>query len=131
MSDLRLRCRHRNPRRLPVKRELQGARLNSIVEQGGRAVEVYVVEIFRLATSVFEREAHRACWLVTIFGESHAMIRVARRAIADHFSVNLRAAIQRMPQLFKDINPRAFAKNDSGSIARERSRSAMWLIVPI
>src|SRR6185436_10007245 len=60
MSDLRLRCRHRNPRRLPVKRELQGARLNSIVEQGGRAVEVYVVEIFRLATGVFEREAHRA-----------------------------------------------------------------------
>src|SRR6185369_16050679 len=96
MTDLRLRCRHRNPCRLPVKRELQRARFNSIVEQSGRAVEVYVVKIFRLAASVCEREAHGTCRLVTIFSESHAMIRIARRAIAGHFSVNLSAAIECM-----------------------------------
>src|ERR671926_954180 len=76
MSDLRLRGRHRNPRRLPVKRKLQSARLNSIVEQRGRAVEVHVVNIFRRAAGVFERETHRPRRLVTIFSEPHAMIRV-------------------------------------------------------
>src|SRR6185369_17367873 len=42
MSDLRLRRRHRNARCMAVQRQLQGARLNSIVEQRRRAVEVHV-----------------------------------------------------------------------------------------
>src|SRR5690349_4629258 len=79
MTDLRLRRRHRNARRLPIKRSLQGTRLDSIVEQSRGAVQVYIVNIFWFAAGVYERKMHSARGFVTIFSESHAMIRVARR----------------------------------------------------
>src|SRR5215204_5210735 len=83
MADLRLRCRHRNPRRLAIERKLQGARLNSIVEQSRSTVQVHVVEVFCFAAGVRKREAHRARRLIAVLSESNAMIGVARCTVAN------------------------------------------------
>lgn len=59
------------------------------------------------------------------------MISVARRAVAGNLSIDLRAALLRTLEVFEDVDPRAFAEHDAGAVARERSRGARRLIVPL
>src|ERR1044072_1754166 len=117
MTDLRLRRRHRNAPRISVKSELQRACLNSIVEQSRGAVQIHVVNILWLTAGILERQSHRTRGLITVFGETNAMIRIARGAVADNFRIDVCATIERVLQLFEDVHPRAFAEHHSGSIS--------------
>src|ERR1051325_5655876 len=119
MSDLRLRRRHRNARGVAVKRGFQSTGLDAIVEDGRGAVQVNVVNVLWLAASILERQTHRARRFIAVFSQTNAMICIASSAVAGYLRVNLRAAIGRVFEVLEDVNPRAFAKHDSGSIARE------------
>src|ERR1051325_8331 len=102
MSDLRLSCRHRNARGVAVERTLQRTRLDAIVQNRRRAVQVNVVDVLRFATGIFERESHRARGFVAIFGQTDAMIRVASSTVTEYLRINVRAAIPRVFELFQN-----------------------------
>ncbi len=116
MSDLRFCRRHRNTRCLSVKREFQCTRFNAIVKHSRGAVQINVVDISWFTTGVLECETHRACGFVAVFGESNAMISIARRAVTGNFRVDARITSFCVTQFLENINPRAFAENNSGSI---------------
>src|SRR5690242_20222587 len=59
------------------------------------------------------------------------MISVASRSVTGDFSVDARAAIGCVLQLFENVHPRSFTEDHTGPISRERPRCAMRLIVPV
>ena len=59
-------------------------------------MQVDVVDVFRTATGIFERESHRARGFVTIFSKTNAMISITSRAVAKYLCVNVRAAVGRV-----------------------------------
>jgi hypothetical protein len=105
MAHLRLRRRHGDARSVTVKCEFERVGFDAIVEQGRRAVQVHVVDVFRFATSICERQAHRTRRLVAVFSQTHAMIGIARGAITRDLRIDRGTAIERVLQLLKNVNP--------------------------
>src|SRR5215203_55430 len=101
MTNLRLRCRHRNTFGLAVKGSLQRACLDAIIEQGGRAVKVYVVDVLRFATCIFERQTHRACGFVAILCEANTVISIASGAVTDDLRIDACASSDRVFKFLK------------------------------
>src|SRR5205085_10914984 len=88
---------------------LDGLGLRLIVELGGGAVRVDVVDLRRGDAGVFERPADGVGLAVGV-GEGDVR-RVGGRAVADDLCVNLRAARGGQLQVFEDDDPGAFRQH--------------------
>src|ERR1051326_9518569 len=86
-------------------------------------MQVDVVDVLRLTTGVFESDSHRARGFVTIFSQTNPVIRIARSAVSEDLSINMRTAFFRMPELFQNVNPRALAKRSEEHTSELQSHS--------
>src|SRR5215212_2734867 len=117
MADLRFSRGHWDARGLAVEREFQGTSLNAIVKERRGAVQIHVINVLCFTAGILERDAHRTRRFITILSEANAMISITRRAVARNLGIDTRAAIGRLFEFFKHVDPRAFAKHDSRSIS--------------
>ena len=72
-------------------------------------MQVHVIDVFWFASGILERDTHRARGLITIFGETHSMISIARCAVTRDLRIDLRAAIGCVFEIFEYVDPRALA----------------------
>src|SRR3954462_4745651 len=89
-----------------------------------------VLNIFRSNARFIERESDRARWFIGRVAHANAMKRLAGRAVAGDFGVNLGSACFGVFVLFEDKHPRAFGKNKAIAIGGKWSRGALRLIIP-
>src|SRR4029077_4594870 len=110
--------------------QFQSLRLNAIVHLGGSAVQVHVVDVVGLQSGFFESEGDRSCRLFGRIAHADAMEGFAGGRIARNFSEDASTPSLRVLVVFEHEHPRAFGENEPVSVGGERTRSALWLIVP-
>ena len=79
-----------------VQGNLKRAGLDAIIQYRRRAMQVYVVDFFGVATRVLQRQLHCARGFVARLFKTHAMIGVAGGAIAGNLRVDFCAAFLRV-----------------------------------
>ena len=129
MSDHRLRRRAGQVVRALAERDFHGARLDAVVQIGRSAVVVDVADVTGINTGVFDRQLHRPRRLFARFVHAHAMMRVARRAVAPDFGVDLRAARTGGLLALHHEHPRTLGQDEAVAIFGERTRGALRLVI--
>ena len=100
------------PRGRVAERHLRRTRLDAVVQQRGRAVVLHVADVLGREAGVGERLAHRARRLLAGLVEAHAVVGVARRAVAADLGEHPRAARARPLERLEDEHPGALAEDE-------------------
>src|SRR6185503_11552984 len=95
----------------------------------GGSVSIYVVDVLRLNTSVFESIRHDANRPVTVLRRLSNVERVARHSVTDQFGVNLCAAAARSLEFFQNQYPGPFADHKSIAFCIKRATGVLGIIV--
>src|SRR6266850_64783 len=130
MSEHGLRRAHRNARSHFAKAAPDGSRFDAIVELGGRAVEIHIVDVAAPQACIFKRHLHGAGRLDAGFVQTHAMVRIACRTVSHDLRIDPRATRLRGFFGLDDINPCALAKHKPVAIGGKRSRALFRVVVP-
>src|SRR5207253_11469979 len=103
----------------------------AIVKHRRCSMQIHVIDFTRGYAGVFHRQSHRTGRFIPAFLQTDSMVRIASRPITDNLGVDLRTALLCPLEILEHIDPGSFAQNHSRSIAREWSRRALRLVVPV
>ena len=113
MADLRFGRGHRDALCFFTKREFYCLSFDAVVEERRCAMQVDVINLFGHTSGVLHRQCHCTRRLVARLFKPHAMVGVARRAVARNLRVDIRAASHGTLILFENVHPRALAEHDA------------------
>ena len=85
-------------------------------------MEIDVVDLVRPHARIVECQGHRARRLLAVLVETHAVVRLAGRAIARDLGVDLCPAGEGGLALLDDHHPRPFAENEAVPVPGEGAR---------
>src|SRR5205823_7222071 len=105
--------------------------LTDVAETGGSGVGVDVIDIAGRDLSVIERQLHGARGAAAVFRRRGHVVGVSRKSVAGQLTIDLRAALLGVFELFDNGNARALANDETVTVAIERARRALRLVVTL
>src|SRR6478736_5067631 len=130
MSDLRLQPGHGNFSRVLAQRELYCTGFHSIVHLRGSAVQINVLNVLGLNTSLFQGQRYGPSWLVRRFAHAYPMKSFTSRTISGDLSIDVSTASLRMIVIFENEHPRALSHDETVPVCREGSRRTLRSVIP-
>ena len=115
---------------VPVEGQVGGFGLDAVVELGGSAVVVNVLDGRGRNAALGDGEAHGPGGFLAALLEPDAVKGLASRAVARDFAVNLGAAGAGTLEFLEHEEPGAFGDHEPVAIAGEGARGALGLGVP-
>src|SRR5260370_23578613 len=116
---------------LLAKNLLDRSCFTDVAQSGGSGVSVDVIDVAWRNLCVIERQLHGARGAFAIFRRRGHVAGVRRKSVAGELTINLRAALLRMFELFDNGNARAFADDETVTIAIERAGRALRFVVAL
>src|SRR5438477_1371968 len=105
--------------------------LADVAETSGSGVGVDVIDVAGRDLRVIERQLHGAGGASAVFRRRGHVMGVRRKPVAGELTINFRAALLRMFELFDNRNARAFADYETVTVAIERAGRALGFIVAL
>src|SRR2546427_2383359 len=118
MANHRLRCAHWKATGAFAKAMLDGARLDAVVQDRRRAVQIHIIDIIDVQAAVLDGQRHCARGFDTRFVETHAMIGITRRPVAQNLGINESPAAAGGRFSLQNIDPRSLAEYKSLAVLR-------------
>src|SRR5437762_6174480 len=131
MAGHRFRGTDRNLVWLLAKNLFDRLGLADIAETGRSGVGFDVIDVAGRDLCVIERQLHGAGGASAVFRWRGHVIGVRRKPVAGELTINFRAALLRMFELFDNRNARAFADYETVTVAIERAGRALGFVVAL
>src|SRR6266480_6513151 len=106
-------------------------RFTDVAETGRSGVGVNVIDIARRNFRVLKRQLHGPRGASAVIRRRSHVIGVRRKSVASELAINFRAALLSVFKLFYDGNAGAFAYDETVTVAIERARCALRLVIAL
>src|SRR5438874_8626660 len=104
--------------------------LADVAKTGRSGVGVDVIDVAGRDLRVIQRLLHGARRASAVFRRGGHVVGIRRKSVAGELTINLRAALLRVFELFDNGNARAFADDETVAGAIEWARRALRFVVP-
>src|SRR5579871_354016 len=115
---------------MPIKRQFNGSRLNTVIQLRGCSMVVDVLYFRRRNAGFVERQTDVAGRLFAAFLQAHAVVGFAGGSVAGDLTVNVRAPRAGAFQIFDDKEPGAFGQHEAIAVPREGTGSTLRRVIP-
>src|SRR6266436_3148378 len=121
----------RNLVRVVAKNFFDRLGFTDIAKTGRSGVGVDVVDVVRRNLRVIERQLHGPRGASAVFRRRGHVVGVGGKSITGELTIDLRAALLRVFELFDNGNARAFADDETVAVPIERARRALRFVVAL
>src|ERR1700736_332940 len=102
-----------------------------VAETGGSGVSIDVIDVAWRNLRVIERQLHGARGPSAVFRRRGHVVGVGRKSVAGELTINFRAALLRMFKFFDNGDARAFADDETVTVAIKRARRALGFVIAL